>query len=144
LPIAFAACSMGILVAWQAGTLKHLYGDRPVTWHALSYSIWALEQQFILNSFFYRRFEALLGVRDRAVWMTALLFGLVHIPNPVLVPATFAGGLFFVAVFRRYQNLYPLALAHAMFGITLALTIPDHWLRHMRVGIGYFRFHPFG
>jgi hypothetical protein len=141
LPIAIIACSAILMASWWAGTLKVLYGDRPVSWHAIFYAIWALEQQFILNSFFYRRFESLVGNNGRALLLTAGLFSLVHIPNPVLVPATFIGGLFFVSMFRRFRNIYPLALAHAMLGLTLAITIPDYWLRHMRVGLGYFRFH---
>jgi hypothetical protein len=144
IPAAFLVSSALILIAWRTGTLKILYGDRPVSWHAIFYAIWALEQQFILNSFFYVRFEGLLGDKTRALFVTALLFSLVHIPNPVLMPATFIGGLFFVELFRRFRNIYPLAVAHAMLGLTLAITIPDDWLRHMRVGLGFFHFHPQG
>ncbi len=141
IPVAFIACSTLLAVAWWAGTLKALYGHQPPAWHALGYSIWALEQEFILNSFFFNRFEKLLGDGTYAMFLTAGLFAFVHVPNPVLVPATFVGGLFFIAVFRRFRNIYPLAIAHAMFGITLALTVPDHWIRHMRVGLGFLRFH---
>jgi membrane protease YdiL (CAAX protease family) len=144
IPIAVIVSSAIILFAWWAGTLKILYGDRPVSWHAIFYAIWALEQQFILNSFFYRRFENLIGDNTKAWLVTATLFSLVHIPNPVLVPATFVGGLFFVYMFRRFRNIYPLALAHAMLGLTLAISVPDHWLHHMRVGLGFFRFHRMG
>jgi hypothetical protein len=140
IPIAFIACSGAILLAWWAGTLKILYGERSVSWHAIFYAVWALEQQFILNAFFYRRFESLFGDGRRALIVTALLFSLVHLPNPVLMPATFVGGLFFVWCFRRYGNIYPLAVAHAMLGLTIAITVPDHWLHHMRVGLGFLRF----
>ena len=141
LPIAVVVSSAILIVAWRMETLKILYGDRPVSWHAIFYAIWALEQQFILNSFFYKRFENLFGDNAKALLITAGLFSLVHIPNPILMPATFIGGLFFVSMFRRFRNIYPLALAHAMLGLTLAISIPDHWLRHMRVGLGFFRFH---
>jgi len=142
--LAASLCGIAILVAAKMGTLTLLYGSKPVYWHSIFYAIWALEQQFILNSFFYKRFESLMGDTAIAVVVTATLFALVHIPNPVLVPATFVGGLFFVAVFRRWRNIYPLAIAHAMFGLTLAITIPDRWLHHMRVGLGFFRFHIHG
>lgn len=139
-PLAAIVCGFGILVAAKFGTLSVLYGPKPVYWHSVFYAIWALEQQFILNSFFYKRFEHLLGDTTISVVVTALLFSLVHIPNPVLVPATFLGGILFVETFRRWRNIYPIALAHAMFGLTLAITIPDHWIRHMRVGLGFLRF----
>lgn len=141
LPVAAAVSSAIILLAWQAGTLRVLYGRQPVYLHGTGYAIWALEQQFILNSFFYRRFETLIGENARALVATAVLFSLVHIPNPVLVPATLVAGLFFVAAFQKFRNIYPLAVAHALLGLTLAMTVPDHWIHHMRVGLGFFRFH---
>ena len=140
-PLTLLICGAAVAIAAKLGTLSILYGPKPVYWHSIFYAIWALEQQFILNSFFYKRFEHLLGDTAAAVVVTALLFSLVHIPNPVLVPATFLGGLLFVETFRRWRNIYPLAIAHAMFGLTLAITIPSHWIRHMRVGLGFLRFH---
>jgi Type II CAAX prenyl endopeptidase Rce1-like len=106
-------------------------------WH---YGVWALEQQFILESFFYLRFESLLG--PRAVPATAVLFAVVHIPNPVLVGLGFLGGLFFCEMFRRYRNLFPLGVVHAALGLTIAGSFADAVLHHMRVGIGYLMFRP--
>lgn len=139
-PIALGAAAIILLVAWKLGTLRGLYGVYPAPWHAVFYAIWAFEQQFILNSFFYRRFEALMGDNTGTALVTALIFSLVHMPNPVLVPATFIGGLFFVEVFRRWRNIYPLAIAHAMLGLALAMAFPGPWIRHMRVGLGYLTF----
>jgi Type II CAAX prenyl endopeptidase Rce1-like len=144
IPLAFVVCAATIGLAIWFGTFTPLYGRRPVYWHAIFYAIWALEQQFILNSFFYKRFESLLGNTTLTVAVTAALFAFVHLPNPVLMPATFLGGLLFVEAFRRWRNIYPLAIAHAMFGLTLAVTFPDHWIRHMRVGLAFFTFHPHG
>jgi membrane protease YdiL (CAAX protease family) len=143
-PVAALVCGATILAAAKLGTLALLHGPQPVYWRSIFYAMWALEQQFILNSFFYKRFEHLMGETTAAVVVTALLFSLVHLPNPVLVPATFVGGLLFVESFRRWRNIYPLAIAHAMFGLTLAITVPNEWIRHMRVGIGFLRFHVHG
>jgi len=44
-------------------------------------------------------------------------------------------------VFLRYRNLYPLAIAHAIFGISIAITVPGPVVRNMRVGLGYLRYH---
>jgi membrane protease YdiL (CAAX protease family) len=144
IPIALAAAFLGVLFAWQIGTLRGLFGSQTPLWHALLYAVWAFEQQFILNSFFYRRFEHLFGDTIVSMLSAALLFSLVHLPNPVLVPATFIGGMFFISVFRRWRNIYPLAIAHAILGLTLAVTFPDHWLRHMRVGLAFLTFHANG
>ena len=141
IPIALAFSAMTIWVAWEVGTLRLVNGTISVPWHSLFYAIWALEQEFILNAFFYRRFEWLMGRTTGSLVVTALLFSLVHLPNPVLVPATFVGGLFFVAIFRRFRNIYPLAIAHAILGLTVGMAFPDHLIRHMRVGIGFIHFH---
>lgn len=100
------------------------------------YAIWALQQEFILQSIFFVRLEAKLGPR-RAILAAAALFALVHIPSPVLTLLSFCGGLLFCEMFRRWRNLYPLGLVHAALGLTIAGSFPERWLHHMRVGIGY-------
>ncbi|MGB0043089.1 MAG: CPBP family intramembrane glutamic endopeptidase, partial [Terriglobales bacterium] len=75
-----------------------------------------------------------------AVWIAATLFAAVHLPNPILTTATLIGALFFCEGFRRYRSVYPLAIVHAMLGLTIALTVPESLLHHMRVGIGYLRY----
>jgi len=109
-------------------------------WNASQYAIWALMQQFMLQSFFYVRMESVLG-SSRAVWGTALLFSVAHIPSPLLTVASFAGGVIFCEIFRRYRSIYPLGLIHAALGLTIAASYSDALLHHMRVGIGYLTFH---
>ena len=141
--VAVAAIAVGIifLAGWDGDTLRMLPGARTPGLHSFGHAIWALMQQFILNSFFYLGFEQLLGNTRKAVAATCVLFAAAHLPNPVLVPATLLGGWFFVEMFRRYRNLYPIAVAHAMLGLAIAMSVPDSLLRHMRVGIGYVHFY---
>jgi membrane protease YdiL (CAAX protease family) len=106
------------------------------TW---GYVLWALIQEFILQSFFFNRWEELYG-SSAAVWIASALFAAVHLPSPVLTVGTLIGALFFCEMFRRYRSIYPLAIVHAMMGVTLALITPDSLLHHMRVGLGYLRY----
>jgi membrane protease YdiL (CAAX protease family) len=106
---------------------------------AWGYVLWALLQEFILQSFFFNRCEELYG-GTAAVWMASTLFAAAHLPNPVLTPATLIGALFFCEMFRRYRSIYPIAIVHAILGVTVALVTPDSLLHHMRVGIGYLRY----
>jgi len=124
---------------WWRGTLHVLSGSGPVLAHSAAYVVWSLVQQFMMQSFFFLRLERLVGAR-RAVVATALLFGAAHVPSPVLTLATLVGGLLFTAAFRRWRNIYPLAVAHAAVGLALATSVSDGVLRHMRVGIGYVHF----
>ncbi len=108
---------------------------------AWEYVIWAVVQEFILQSFFYLRLQSLLGHR-RAALFAATLFAVVHIPSPVLTLLSFIGGLLFCELFHRYRNLVPIGLVHALLGLTIAASLPDSLLHHMRVGIGYLSYHP--
>jgi membrane protease YdiL (CAAX protease family) len=139
-PMAAAVAAAMVAIAWQAGTLHGLFGAQPPVWHTVEYCVWALMQQFILNSFFFVNLEYLLGDSRRALWAAAALFCLAHIPNPVLMAGTLAAAVFFVSLFRRYRNIYPLGMAHALLGLALAVSVPEAWLRHMRVGIAYLHF----
>jgi hypothetical protein len=143
-PIALLVASGFVALGAWAGTLRSLFGAGSVYLHAFGYGIWSLEQEFILNSFFYLLLEKLLGNNHRTALCAALLFSFAHIPNPILVPATLVGGLLFVEAFRRWRNIFPLGLAHAALGLSLALTTPDSWMHHMRVGLSFLRFHIHG
>jgi hypothetical protein len=78
------------------------------------------------------------------VIVTAVIFALAHLPNPILTPVTLLWGLAACLLFLRYRNLYPLAMAHAIFGICIAITIPGPVSHNMRVGLGYLRYRPRG
>jgi membrane protease YdiL (CAAX protease family) len=137
----FAILAVGTLMVAAivvAGALMHNLGPaQPVPWkRAWQYAIWSLQQEFILQSFFFVRLESVLGGRRAAV-RAALLFCIAHIPDPALTLLSFIGGLVFCELFRRYRNLYPLGVVHATLGLTIAASLPDSLLHHMRVGLGY-------
>jgi membrane protease YdiL (CAAX protease family) len=129
---------MVILVNWAGGQIP----ANP-TWPNLrsvwGYVIWALIQEFILQSFFFNRFEQLYG-SSTAVWIAATLFATAHLPSPVLTTATLIGALLFCEMYRRFRSIYPIGIIHAMLGLTIFLVTPDSLLHHMRVGIGYLQY----
>lgn len=140
--IAFAALSVAltmILAGWLMGSLHLLAGTLPQLTHALAYTVWAFQQEFILQCFLFLSLAPALGTR-RAILVAALLFSLAHLPNPILVAATFLSGLALTAGFARYRNLYVIALAHAILGLAVAVSIPADLHRNMRVGLGYFQY----
>ncbi|MGO9127264.1 MAG: type II CAAX prenyl endopeptidase Rce1 family protein [Terriglobales bacterium] len=139
--LAAGAVLAGVIVV--AGFFTKALGPaQPAPWHRVwQYAIWALMQQFMLQSFFLVRLESLLGSR-RAVWAAAVLFAIPHVPNPLLTLLSFVGALFFCTMFRRYRNLFPLGVIHAGLGLTIAASLPDRLLHHMRVGMGYLLYHP--
>lgn len=114
----------------------------PLPWNrSWQYGLWALQQEFILQSIFFLRLESVVGSR-RAIWAAATLYAVAHIPSPLLTTLSLLGGLLFCECFRRWRNLYPLGIIHGVLGLTIAASLPDKWLHHMRVGIGYLTLHP--
>jgi membrane protease YdiL (CAAX protease family) len=133
------AVGMGAIAA-LVGTLHGLFGVRAPVLHASGYLLWSLVQQYLQQSFFFTRIEKLTASGPLASLITAVLFGLAHLPNPVLTPVTFVGGWVLCELFRRYRTLYPLAVAHGLIGLAIAVSVPDHIHHHMRVGLGYLRY----
>ena len=140
IPAAIALAAAAVFLAWEEGTLHPLFGVVGVATHSSGYFIWAVFQQFILQSYFFLRLEKLVSTRF-AVFASAGLFCLVHIPNPVLVVVCLVAGWVACEIFRRNRNIYAIGVAHAILGLTIAITVPDHIHRHMRVGIGYYHYH---
>ena len=58
-------------------------------------------------------------------------------PIPILTLITLVFGLASCFFFLHYRNLVPLAIAHAILGISIGITIPGAIDHNMRVGIGY-------
>jgi hypothetical protein len=128
---------IAIVVAARLGTLRLPGGVIAFIATYCAYSVWSGVQQFLLQGFFLVRFLRIIPNPRYAALTAASLFALAHLPNPVLAPITLLWGFAACLLFLRYRNLYPLAIAHAILGITVAMTIPGHIDHNMRVGLGY-------
>ena len=102
-----------------------------------AYALWTFVQQFLMQCFFLLRLLRVMPGPRSAALAAAGLFALAHLPNPILAPVTLVWGFAACLLFLRYRNLYPLAMAHAIFGITIAINIPGPVIHNMRVGLGY-------
>ena len=76
-----------IAVGWAAGTLR--FGTKFYSM-LLTVPLWALLQQYMLLAFANHRLRVLTGGRSAAA--TALMFSLLHFPNPILMIVCAAGG----------------------------------------------------
>lgn len=134
-----SACA--VVVAIYGNTLRHPISGRGWLMTFGGYTVWSFVQQFLLQGYFLFRLVRLLPRREGAAIAAAGMFALAHLPNPILTPVTFIWGMVACLVFLRFRNLFPLAAAHALLGITVAITIPGPVVRNMRVGLGYLRYH---
>jgi membrane protease YdiL (CAAX protease family) len=135
------AAGLAIALAFPLGAL--LLGQPvpadpnwPRLTNILPYFVWAVFQQFLLQSFIFLRMESAVGKRS-AVFASSALFTVAHWPNVPLTVLTLFGALFFTDLFRRYRSIYPLGIAHFLMGISIAYSFPTSLMHHMRVGLSF-------
>ena len=130
-----------LLIAWTTGSSIGFLRWHPNRNLALQLAIgfaWALAQQYVLQGFFNRRAMIALGRGWPSVSLVAVIFGLLHLPNPWITLITFIAGGIWVAVYQRAPNLFALAVTHSVMTWFMVSTLPASMLRHLRVGLGYF------
>jgi membrane protease YdiL (CAAX protease family) len=139
IPAAVGLTILSVILARSAGTFHPLYnGDLA---HVGGYVLWTFYQQFLLQDFFMPRLTRVLS-SDAAIAVAAVLFAVAHLPNVPLAIATLLWGAASCALFRRYRSLYVLGLVQGLLGLCFAVCIPDALHHHMRVGLGFFNYHP--
>lgn len=106
----------------------------------LGYTIWSFLQQFLMQGYFLLRLIRIFPESRWAALIVAGIFALAHLPNPILTPLTLLWGFVACSVFLRFRNIYPLGMAHAIFGICVAVAFPGPVVHNMRVGLGYIRY----
>ncbi len=138
-PAAIALSAASLFIAAKLGTLHPLYkGDFK---HVAGYVTWTIYQQFLLQDYFMDRLLRLVSNKSAAVTLAGTLFAAAHLPNLVLTVATLVWGIASCALFRRYGNLWALGLAQGVLGLCFAVCVPDVLHHHLRVGLGYVRYH---
>lgn len=142
--VGLALAGAAIIGSAKMGTLHTPHGFVDFVRTYWGYALWACVQQFLMLGFFLTRFKRLMKSGVAATLTTAGIFALAHLPNPILAPLTLVWGLAACLLFLHYRNLYPLAAAHAVLGITVAITIPGPVLHNMRVGLGYLTYRQHG
>jgi len=131
-PVLAALVLVALAGGWLLGTIRPIGLEGAALGLAL-YLPWGLFQQYLLNGYFLKRFDtALPPLASDAT--AAVLFSAVHCPNLFLMLLTPAAGYVSIQVYRRYQNLYFLGMAHATIGLLLFMVFPDTVIHHLNIG----------
>ena len=133
-----AICGAGLFLGMLQRLPTHLIEPRRFG----GYLAFCLLQQVALNSFLTNRLHSYFEKSWQAATLAGVLFAALHWPNPVLVPLTLVGGVAMAWLFARERNILPLALGQAVLGALVWWAFPLAWHHSMRVGPGYWAFHP--
>jgi hypothetical protein len=137
-PSIVALCVAGLALGALHRPFDHLLTPR----HFFGYMAFCLLQQLGLNSYATTR---LLGATEspaRASLIAGTIFAALHWPNPVLVPLTWIGGVAMSWLFARERNILTLAVGQGILGTLVWWAFPVAWHHSMRVGPGFYNFHP--
>jgi hypothetical protein len=138
--VAMIMAAAAIMLASSLHTLHHPHGFLPWVMTFGGYALWSFLQQFLMQGYFLLRLLRVLPNQTWAAITTAGIFATAHLPNPVLTPMTLIWGVAACLVFLRFRNIFVLGMAHAIFGICVAITFPAPVVHNMRVGLGYLRY----
>lgn len=128
------AVALIIFISW----LSQDFSPRPFRARFLLVPFWALFQQYALQGYLNRRAQVVMGKGWKSAALVALLFAVVHLPNPLLFALTFTGGLIWAIIYQKEPNLFALAMSHWLTSVTVALFVPLTWTNNLRVGFKYF------
>lgn len=115
----------GCLVVWAMALGRPLLGSQILALLAL-YPIWAAVQQLAFQGQLHRGLTVLLPAPALQVLVTAAAFASVHVGNSTLVALTFAAGLMWSLLYRRWPNLWLLAASQTILAaLAYSLVLGD-------------------
>ena len=135
--LSLLAVLTGLALGKRPGFLAW-HADRPLAFQLAISAGWGLVQHYVLQGFINRRAQIIWGAGWLSVLVTAIIFSLLHLPNPTLMVATLIGGMIWAFIYQRAPNLFALALSHAAMSWMLVATLPESMLNHSRIGLKYF------
>ncbi len=142
----------GAVVAWRwwlascvASLIVLAWVETSTSIHAIyrwcGYAVWCVLQQLLFQNMAYRRLRDGLGASWKTSSIAGAMFAAAHIPNPILVPATFLWGTVSTRLFEARPSVPVLGLTQALLSAMLYVITPVALNGQFRVGPGYWAPH---
>ena len=100
--------------------------------------VWGGAQQWVLQTVVLREAQRA-SSRRTGILIAALLFGVVHLPNPLLAPLTAGAARIWCWLYDRHPNIIPLALSHGLGTLALRYAFDEAIIGRLRIGASYLR-----
>ena len=100
--------------------------------------LWGGAQQWVLQTTVLREAQRA-SSRGRGIVIAALLFGTIHLPNPLLAIVTTVAALAWCWIYDQHPNIIPLALSHALGTLAILYAFDDGITGRLRIGASYLR-----
>ena len=129
--LASCAASLIVLSWFETATSAH----QIYRW--CGYACWCILQQLLFQNMAYRRLRDGMGASWKTSSIAGAMFAAVHIPNPILVPATFLWGTVSTRLFEARPSVPVLGVTQAILSAMLYVITPVALNGQFRVGPGY-------
>jgi Type II CAAX prenyl endopeptidase Rce1-like len=139
----FASCMVGLFfVGVFFGALHRPLRHHSDLKHFFGYMGFCLLQQVGMNSYLTNRLLGVMKSPAMASLLAGTIFAALHWPNPLLIPLTLLGGTVMAWFFAQERNIIPLAIGQGILGTLVWWAFPLAWHHGMRVGPGFYTYHP--
>ncbi len=135
LAVTFAA---GLLILGAGAAVGTLHDRRDFLGSLAPLVLWGGAQQWILQTVVLREAQHA-SSRAKGIVIAAVLFGAVHLPNPLLAPVTCVAALIWCSLYDRYPNIIPLAVSHGLGTLALRYAFDEAIIGRLRIGAAYLR-----
>lgn len=129
---------LGLLIIAAGAAIGTLHDRRDFLGSLAGLFVWGGAQQWVLQTLVLREAQRATS-RTRGIAIAALLFGLIHLPNPLLTPVTAFAGLVWCWLYDKYPNIIPIALSHALGTLAILYAFDERITGRLRIGMSYFR-----
>jgi membrane protease YdiL (CAAX protease family) len=135
LAVTFAAL---LLIVGTGAAVGTLHDRRDFLGSLAPLVLWGAAQQWVLQTLVLREAQRA-SSRAKGIVLAAVLFGAVHLPNPLLTPVTAAAALVWCWLYDRHPNIIPLALSHGLGTLALRYAFDEAITGRLRIGAAYLR-----
>ena len=128
-----ASCALSLVALVWIETTTSLHA----VYRWCGYACWCVLQQLLFQNMAYRRLRDGLGASWKTSGIAGAMFAAAHLPNPILVPATFLWGTVSTRLFESRPSVPVLGLTQALLSAMLYVVTPVALNGQFRVGPAY-------